>query len=398
MAGDETEAHGRTERESGPRTWLVLLLTAVLGSALVGGGAFVAHRIGSNDESSAPSTAFAATTTLPDEVSSPTKLFERTTEAGISLRVFRSDAAPIWGPGFQGADLPDRCVMDGTVQLTALGKAGVATLQGNTTKAAPEKGNVTYTVGGVIEGDPILAFVVQAPDGVTAVGASAAGGGTDTMEPVDGIAALAMKAPDDLARMMTGIGGPVAGNADPWRGILIDLRHADGTVTRLSGNDLQQGMAMWSDPVCNGQQPVDPNVPVETFPPPTLPPGNGEAPPDPAAAKRDIKHAMAAVYATGQSTDAARVENIDDPSGIQFMLDRVRKDPNGRLLEPDSVAITEIGFLSAVEASFFYDLVLPTGEQYLQQYGRARFIDGAWKITRATICLDWQKVGAGCGP
>lgn len=392
---------GRTERESGPRTVVVLGLSAVLLAALAGVGIVAAREFGA-DEAEAPATTLAAEPELAEaEVAdSPTKLFDRVTDAGVSLRVFRSDDVPQWGPwnapGFED-ERPESCRQVGTVQATAIGDAAVVTSQTPLSADPGDTGNVSFGVGGLIEDEPLLVFTVQVPTGTVAVGASAAGGGRDSMEPVDGVAALVIDAPEALAEMWSGMAVQPA--ADPWQGIVLEFRTGSGDTTRLTGTELNSGMLMsFNDPACWEQPPVDPDAPVVTIPPPTLPPGNGELPEDPDAAATAIRAALDAVYAPGPRRDAARVAAIDDPSGVQFMLDRVRDDPNGREIEPDHLELVEVGFLSAVEASFFYELRDDSVMDFGQQYGRARFIDGAWKITRATFCHDYERIGAGCGP
>lgn len=399
---DEHGFEGRTERQSGPRTGLVLGLTALIVGVL-GGGAFAASRfVGGDDDGPAGPATTAAEPELAaaDEIDSPTKLFQRTTEGGVDLRVFRSDQAPMWGmPGENFDDeRPAFCRPSGTVQATAIGAAAVVSSQATITEDPGEQGNVGFSVGGVIEDEPLLVFVIQVPAGTAAVGASSAGGGRDSMTPVDGIAALVVPAPEALAAMWSGIGG-VAFNGDPWQGILVEFQHDDGSTTRLSGDDLNSGLSMsFNDPICWEQPPLDPDAPVVTIPPPTLPPGNGELPPDPAAARTEIRAAMDAVYRPGPANDERRVQLIDDPSGVQFMLDRLRDDPNGREIDADHFEVLEIGFLTAVEASFFYELRMDDYMDWGLQYGRARFIDGAWKITRATLCNDYSKTNNSCGP
>ncbi len=403
MASSEGGVHleGRTERQTGPRAGLVVGLTALL-IAVVGGGGYAATRLLSDDsgDAAAPATTTPGPAVAEAEaVDSPTKLFQRTTEGGVDLRVFRSDQAPMWGPG-QGFedDRPAFCTPTGTVQATAIGDAAVVTSSTMITEEPGERGNVGFSVGGLIEEEPLLVFTVQAPAGTVAVGASSIGGGSDTMEPVEGIAALVVPAPEDLAQMWGGFApGPVNGN--PWQGILLEFQHADGSTSRVTGEELNTGLLQsFNDPVCWEQPPIDPDAPVVTIPPPTLPPGTGELPPDPSAARTEIRAAMEAVYRPGPANDERRVALIDDPSGVQFMLDRLRDDPNGREIDADHFEVLEIGFLTAVEASFFYELRMDDYYDWGMQYGRARFIDGVWKITRATICNDYSKTGNSCGP
>jgi hypothetical protein len=396
MDVDPAQQDGRPERESGPRAWVVLAMTLAVAGLLVGGGLFLAGRLGTDSADEGAPATVAPLGTAAAAPASANRRFERTAESGITLRVYSTDEIQDFGMGFEADDLPAKCRAAGMVQATAIGAAAVTTTQSILTEEAPERGNVGFGVGGVIEGEPILALVLQTPPDVTAVGVSTAAGGIDSMTPVDGISALAVPAPEALAQMFSGLGGGVNG-ADPWSGVLVELRRADGSTTKLQGEQLQMGVGLWNDPDCVQQFEPEPG-PTVTLPPPTLPEGTGELPPDPAAAEAEIRAAFDAAYTPGAAADRRRLEVIDDPSGIQFMIDRVRSDPNGIELDPTELEIGTIGFLTAVEASFLYEIELPDGRRDEYVFGRARFVDGAWKITRATVCNDWEKVFTNCGP
>ena len=62
-----------------------------------------------------------------------------------------------------------------------------------------------------------------------------------------------------------------------------------------------------------------------------------------------------------------------------------------------ALTITELVFVSATEAVFTYDLETGMAD-FPGQIGRARFLDGTWKITRATLCQDLGKAGVQCPP
>jgi hypothetical protein len=159
---------------------------------------------------------------------------------------------------------------------------------------------------------------------------------------------------------------------------------------------LVQGPALWADPQCQDIEIAPPPEVDLSTPPGSLPAGTGRLPADPSAARQEIEAAMRTVYAMGGAGDAARLARIDDPGGVQFALDRLRELRGG---EPQigAIAIHDLVFLTDVEASYFYAITLD-GEPRPLQYGRARLVDGAWKITRATFCQDLLTLGWDCGP
>ncbi len=54
-------------------------------------------------------------------------------------------------------------------------------------------------------------------------------------------------------------------------------------------------------------------------------------------------------------------------------------------------------FLSAVEAAFDYEL-RGLGVDHDELFGRARLVDGTWRLTRGTICRDLRDAGIECPP
>ena len=54
-------------------------------------------------------------------------------------------------------------------------------------------------------------------------------------------------------------------------------------------------------------------------------------------------------------------------------------------------------FLSAVEAAFDYELHGPSVD-HDELFGRARLVDGTWRLTRGTICRDLRAAGIECPP
>jgi len=66
------------------------------------------------------------------------------------------------------------------------------------------------------------------------------------------------------------------------------------------------------------------------------------------------------------------------------------------LLTEGDARITDLVFISPIEAFFFYDLDAPYGPVTFR-FGRARLVDGSWRITRGTYCQEITQYGAFCG-
>ena len=62
-----------------------------------------------------------------------------------------------------------------------------------------------------------------------------------------------------------------------------------------------------------------------------------------------------------------------------------------------SVAVDELVFVDAANAVFRYTLDTPNAT-FSDQLGRARLVDGVWKITRGTLCQDLSHGGGTCPP
>ncbi len=382
------------EGRHGPRVAVVIVGTLIAAAVAVGAVVAVNRWItpASQDAVVEP------TTTVADKIEveligngSANKVVDRTTEAGIKVRVHTTDDPNIFGFPQGDNKAPDWCQVTSTAMVSAISADAVAQTQMPMTKAPAPKGSASVFWGGQLEGSPLFGVLLQVADDVTLVRGAIAGGGNDEMVPIKGLAALAMAAPAP------------AENANPFDmpqpNASIDLIRADGSSTRVTRDALNNGPAIWSDPEC--QQIFNPEnfEPPPPPAPPKLPPVSGLRPPDPAAAKAEIHLAMRTIYDKGKAADPTRVDLIDDPSGIQFALDHVREFDTDKRLDKFKLEFGELVFLTDVEASFLYTISIgEQGEIYYHQFGRARLIDGRWKVTRATYCQDIAHVGWNCGP
>jgi hypothetical protein len=131
---------------------------------------------------------------------------------------------------------------------------------------------------------------------------------------------------------------------------------------------------------------------VESVPPPTLPAPGAAQPPDPAAARLEVEQAFTDLHADIANWDTL-LRLVDDPSGLDVLLQEAPAHVRQRILGID-VVITDLVFFSPIEASFLYRAKIG-GEEMSPTYGRARLIDGTWRITRTTVCQDVRFAGNG---
>lgn len=386
---------GDERRARGPRTWVVLVITASVLAVLVG-AAVVVQRFVIDDDPAAEEVA--PPTTVDDDIdvepvsTSPTRLFSRTTSAGIEVRVYESDTEMFFGPMPMADDVPDWCVPESTLSVTALSADAIAQNQLPRTKAAPPEPAVQVNSGGFVEEAPVVVLLGQVADDVTQVRLSHAGGQVDTMEPIDGIVAMAVSVP-----MPEGDDGPVF---DPWGGVMQQLRfevlHDDGDSDVLTRDDLWQGIPMWSDPECMGG--FVPTTEVPDIPELDLPDPGPEQPADPAGEQALIEANFEALFTDLDSKDTL-FRLVDDPSGIDLIMENLMKQFGSQIREIDP-EIVDLVFFSPIEASFTYTSGFEpyddgfTGQ--LPSYGRARLVDGVWLITRTTVCQELMKAGTGC--
>jgi hypothetical protein len=396
------------EVRHGPRTWVVLLGTLVAVALAVVGTLGVTRLLDDGDVE----VAVATTTTVDDVIDvdpvdvAPTRIDKRETEAGLDVRMyFSEDLAQFGLPGNPGDGVPDHCKPIGSLSATVIADDTIAQSQVPATVGVPEGDNANAQMlwSNQVGGRPIIGVLMQVDSSITMARFSAPGLGVDSAEPVDGYVALAVLGPppdDKPVDPNNPFGNGFPGGIDPIR-YVIDLVDDAGDTVRVPGRALQNGPKMWNDQQC-----FDPNFepgveapPPDTVPPPTLPKPSRLQPEDPDAAEREIRAAFKQVFAQRLNADG-RDPLIDDPSGLIFAVANTRKGDVDKHFEKFVITMQdELVFLTDVEASFFYtveDTVWESTNEYV--YGRARLIDGVWKITRATFCQEISRAGLGCGP
>lgn len=435
MSGVMVEPPGADDRSgpSGPATWKVVAGTvaAVLAvAAVAGGGWWWTNRDDDGDEvavvtaaTAAPSTEPSGSLVLGDDGSS--LLFTRTTADGIELRATLS----LWGGEGGLVVMPastmvvDVGVAAGTVPATTTQPTEVGGSSAPTTAPAdPADANgngmadvcepigdltawaisdrdigqagTAWTAGrvgglwpGLLFGGPdsrLFGAVVQVDADITLVRLIGPDGRTDEMAPVNGAVVVAVEAP-----------GPMMDATGMWEDSMLNsvaviAEKADGSSVRVGRRELESGHPAWSMMgVC--QQPgMGDEVFVEELPPPTtapmaLPPA-GDPPADPEAAEQAIRDALATLMDTTRPVEE-RVAVVDDPVGLAEAFDRV-DEMFGTLSTESAVQIDELVFVSPDQAVFTFDRTMGDGTLLATIQGRARLVDGVWKITRSTYCKD----------
>lgn len=386
------------DREDAPRDgrrsrWV--LVGAGLAVVAIAGGAVVVLLAARNDEApreAGPDESVPATD--PPDDAPPAGVIERVTAEGLTVRLSMGDDLGMMGfpqPAVDGA--PDWCEVSGMAFGTIISEKAVAQSQLALSKVAGPEGGGQVMLGGTMEGAPIWGAVVQVPPQITLVRATYPGREPDEMEPVDGVAVVALTAPPLPAGQ--NVAGPFGFGID-LRQAAIEFVAGNGGRTTLDVQTDLMGPPMWNDQRC-----WDPTGNAGG----TIPPSEPPSLPDPGEQPADAEAAEAAVRAAlGDLFDAPIEEGreffalLDDASGIDLGVASAMKTATDlkTLLTEGDATITDLVFISPIEAFFFYDLDAPMGP-VTYRFGRARVVDGVWKITRGTFCQEVLNYGVFCG-
>jgi hypothetical protein len=387
------------------------LLVAALAVALVAGPAagFAAGRVGRSSNGAklvagqqptplAPPSAGAEVPSIPGsptEQSAPAslhRLFGRTTRDGVTLRVYSANGlAPLIArecspnascavtttlppgatvppatPGAGGAQKPG--VVAGEV-VTIEVSSDAAVAQG--VFAAPEPsgalavGATSLSVFGSREGRPAVWTFARVGTGISRVRAHFDDGATDEMSPVEGVVAL--------------------GHAGSVSRATLETFDAHGHTL---GSVVVTGGAACATRPCAGVAP--PAAPA----PPQLP-QPGTPPTDPNAARAAIGQAFHDVY-TWSNPSTVKGAAIEGGSVLSPDLEtQLAKGPFAKQVQQAKVRVDEVVFTSPTKAAVRYDILIPN-DNFTSRIGNAIFVDGRWKVARATVCTDLSLAGVTC--
>jgi hypothetical protein len=219
--------------------------------------------------------------------------------------------------------------------------------------------------------------VVQAPGDVANVRVVFADGFADETAPENGFAVLTApgQAPTSVDE------GDYTYWLDPTPSFEVTFEGAAESITL--GSDR---VGTWEDPEFRRSC---------TPPPPALPDA-GEQPADPTAADAEIRLAMSTLYGVVGTGDIGS-DLIDDPTGVAEAREQVQAGGFADDAASAAATIDELVFTAPTEAWFRYSIDTD-GNDFDNRYGIAVLVDGAWKVTRSTVCQDLSLAGGDCGP
>lgn len=304
-------------------------------------------------------------------------VFDRVTDDGYILRAHLGEPWDnSYGPEIDGWQPPPWCYESAQIRV-ALGGNGVIDVGSVPWYREPYNGRAVSVVGlGVVDGAPRWVVVAQTPPGTTGVTVTFADGSTDTTSPQNDIAVLTVSS--QMPAEVDEGGTPYLVNMPPAYEITFD--GPTGTI------------AQDSDAVGNWQ---DPEFRASCEPPPPALPDAGEQPADPAAAEAEIVAAMTALYDSSVLLDDDAVY-LDDATGVGAARDQVAEGSYSTEATSSVAVVEELVFTSPNEAWFRYRIDTD-GLGLTNRYGVAVLVDGAWKITRSTLCQDMAMAGGDCG-
>jgi hypothetical protein len=310
---------------------------------------------------------------------------------GTKIRVYRAavELPTVDGPSWWKP--PAWCFPNGTVQAdvstdTIVGVAGGSLFP----ELRDAKVGGALTLIGVAEQHPMWVAVVQAPKDAARVRASFAGGATDEMAPVDGLAVLVGAATADSIRTTAQAQSAAleafdANGASLGRGTAtlygLSLAYGDATSVAVPDASTASGTDQCAAPH-------------------TLPPPGAEQPADPAAARAAIEQLFGHRY--DEISMDERVARIDDPTGMREVFEKLEAGPYGSVVKGSTNTLKDLVFLSATRAATLTDTNVPgyPPGAFANMVGEVVLVDGTWKTTRATVCTALENGGSGvtCPP
>jgi hypothetical protein len=313
-----------------------------------------------------------------EEPRADTKVLRRETDDGVSIRVATGPLPDDWGAGACTGPgcMPKPCLPRGIaiIGLSTASAVGEGYVEVYRTPSSP----LTFGGAGVFGtnvDDPVGWVAIRTGPKTERVEVDFAGGGSDSMRPVDGWALLAAPIADAELEADDYAYAPSA---------TVRAVGADGATVRTLRVDASTAYPGPPEPC--------PSAALESG----LPKGTGRAPTDEEQARSEILAVYAAAYSgAGTSTLVDVVE--DGAAIVEVARVAAERYPEyaGRLV----MVAEEIRFLDVDEAAvqFALDLKDPgTRTTIVRGVGRAVLRDGAWLVSRATFCSVLAQGGSYC--
>jgi hypothetical protein len=290
---------------------------------------------------------------------------------GVAIAVYRAARSSPAGNGCSfetcsGEPPPSGCLPTGGVveEVTTAGAVAMV--------AAPLFGSYTTPLIGVgmsivgeAEGSPATVLDVETGPGADAVRLTTHAG-TGTVTPVDGVADSVLAGAPATAI------GPAGGT--------LTIDGASGTV--LATVPLQ----------------VDSSEPAtaSTLPSSLPPPGSGTAPADPAAATTAIEQLFSTVFGCAD-TPFVRAGEIEDNGLFANPIEQLYLGPYASLVESVYATVEDVVFVSPTVADVSYTIRFHNDASLqFPMLGTAVLLDGAWRVSYATLCRAVALGGVEC--
>jgi hypothetical protein len=289
-------------------------------------------------------------------------VIERVTAAGVSVRGLMGPdyGSDIWFEEETTGWQPAPWCYPGTefrVGVAAAGLIDVTYL--SILQPAPPSVTAWPALVGWADANPHRVLVVQAP-GADNASVTYVDGATDASAVVDGLAVLVVQGRHDVTDYELSVTGP-------------------------------EGVATYSDL----DPSTDPAWRAACEPPPPSLPDAGIAPDDPAVAEAQIRANFALVYDGTVPPEDKPDHLVDDWTGIREAQQQVSEGSFAEAAASAEFTVDDLVFTSPDEAWFRYRIDTSI-TSFSQRFGVARFIDGHWRIVRATVCQDLSLAGGNC--
>jgi len=303
-----------------------------------------------------------------------TRLFVRTTDRGVTVRVYRGNldlgfgsAQPCHGLGCP----PAACAPRGSLVIGFSTDAAVGQGWAQLYARGHEQLQAIGAGGFGFEFDAPAAYVVaQTGPDVDHVRMKFRGGGSDEMRPTKHLVVLA--AP------MHGAAASIAQRMGP-----------SGTIDAFDGNGTRVARRRFSPSSFSTGQPEQCVGGLEEeFPAP-----KGDPPADEAAVRFAVAAAFATAYGPGLTIEQ-RAELIEDGAGLVPVM-KIAADKNPQYRDLITAIVEEVRFIDATHAATRFSLEID-GSPVISGIGRAVLVDGQWLVARDTYCGLQQLGGAWC--
>lgn len=291
------------------------------------------------------------------------RLLRRDTDGGVTIRADTGPMPDEWVPGDCTGPgcMPEPCLPRGIaiIGLSTNAAVGEGYLE---VYRAPSSGLVLAGSGifGSNVGHPVGWVAVRTGPKTARVEARFDGGGTDSMQPVDGWAVLAARVPE----------GPAVSEFAPTATVRAEAD--DGSIIGTTKVNESTAYQRPPDPCPSSQ--LDAGFPK----------GTGRAPKDEEQARAEILAAFSAAYGAAPTDDAlAFVEDGASIAEVAGVATERYPEYRGKLV----LAAEELRFIDVDEAAVRFTLNVKDGVGTLARgVGRAVLRDGAWLVSRATFC------------